>query len=902
MRGITGPGTASRTVRALASLTGLLTVLVGPPVALARFGGWPLPHRWPTGAEWAALAEHPLTGTTLRDAVICLMWLLWAVVTALVARDIADRIRRRPALRRPRWRLAAPFHTVANSLIGTVLLGISAVTSRGVPTAAGPTSSGPAVPAASGPAAAAVAPLPAGRLTVLAADQHYTYTVHRGDTLWHIADAWLGDPNRWTEIYHLNREQYDRHGRMHHGDHIETGWVLVLPDNAMPPPSAAPSTPPVGSLPPSPPPAVATPATPAPIPPSAAQATGDTGTAPTGQPRADNRASAPVAAASERADGPEPAPGDLPRSSTHGVDLGEAGWVAVPLATAITALAALVWIQRRRRYRPQSPGSARSDLDLRPLPRSIAAIQKAREDLTSSEDLMDQGARDTHEATIVTAAALGAQGDQTVWLDDLPVLGVGLDGPGALAAARGVLAAALTAGGPWAAHHEASVVTTQTDLVTLLGPAAAHHYALDRLHAAATLEQALNHAEHELLRRARAAGDDVTGVPEPDEDEPRPPIVILATAPVGPVATRLAAILAVGSRLAIHGILLGDWESGTTWHVNADGTTATDGRRLSVLDTTSTTDILDTLAEARPDEALANDRDAPETDDAPSTPTSRPPLPQPRIGSDHASAARSQPPDVRTPRLRLTVLGRPAVHLIADDTATELRIRRSDGLQLLIHLAVTPDGATSDQLMAAVWPEVRPRYARGRFHTTISELRHHLGDALGADAITRTGDRYRLDPERVEVDLWRLTAAVQNAATAIDADRHAAALRRLVAAAGGPIADGHSWLWLAPYREEARRHVLDAHVALADTADDPQEALSHLQDAIRVDPYNEDLYQRAMHRYAAVGNSDGIRRTLRALAQRLSELELQPSPQIQRTAAELLAKLDARLRSREPTA
>jgi hypothetical protein len=55
-----------------------------------------------------------------------------------------------------------------------------------------------------------------------------------------------------------------------------------------------------------------------------------------------------------------------------------------------------------------------------------------------------------------------------------------------------------------------------------------------------------------------------------------------------------------------------------------------------------------------------------------------------------------------------------------------------------------------------------------------------------------------------------------------------------------------------------------------------------------------------MHRYAAMGNSDGIRRTLRALLQRLSELELQPSAQSQRTAAELLAKLDARTRSRQP--
>jgi hypothetical protein len=56
-----------------------------------------------------------------------------------------------------------------------------------------------------------------------------------------------------------------------------------------------------------------------------------------------------------------------------------------------------------------------------------------------------------------------------------------------------------------------------------------------------------------------------------------------------------------------------------------------------------------------------------------------------------------------------------------------------------------------------------------------------------------------------------------------------------------------------------------------------------------------------MHRYFTLGNGDGIRRTLRTLGGRLGELEIQPSPQTQLTATELLAKLDARTRSREHT-
>jgi DNA-binding SARP family transcriptional activator len=206
------------------------------------------------------------------------------------------------------------------------------------------------------------------------------------------------------------------------------------------------------------------------------------------------------------------------------------------------------------------------------------------------------------------------------------------------------------------------------------------------------------------------------------------------------------------------------------------------------------------------------------------------------------------------------------------------------------------DGATSDQLMAALWPEVRPRYARGRFHTTMSELRSQLTDAVGADAILRTGDRYHLDPEQVTVDLWNLHDAIERATNALDPAAHVAALREAIALYTGAVADGHSWLWLHPYRETVRRHLLDAYVALADTETDPRKALTHIQDAIRLDPYNEDVYQRAMHLHAKIGSADGIRRTLRALSERLTELEIRVSPETQLIATDLISRIDARRR------
>ncbi len=47
--------------------------------------------------------------------------------------------------------------------------------------------------------------------------------VQPGDSLWSIAEAELGDPERWPEIHRLNRD------RVSDPDQIDTGWVLTVP-------------------------------------------------------------------------------------------------------------------------------------------------------------------------------------------------------------------------------------------------------------------------------------------------------------------------------------------------------------------------------------------------------------------------------------------------------------------------------------------------------------------------------------------------------------------------------------------------------------------------------------------------------------------------------------------------
>lgn len=57
------------------------------------------------------------------------------------------------------------------------------------------------------------------------------YVVAQDDWLWHISERYLGDPERYQEIADLNPEYADRHGNF--PDHIEPGWTLQLPPDAV---------------------------------------------------------------------------------------------------------------------------------------------------------------------------------------------------------------------------------------------------------------------------------------------------------------------------------------------------------------------------------------------------------------------------------------------------------------------------------------------------------------------------------------------------------------------------------------------------------------------------------------------------------------------------------------------
>ena len=159
------PGHLRRLSRAAAGLGAMAVVLAGPPYALARFTGWPLPRHLPAWPQLQAFLVSPLSDDAIIKGLACVVWLLWAMAAAAVLIEAAATLAGHPA---PRLPVIAPFQAVAATLIGvTVLTSVQAP--RAAPRTAQPLQAaltattvvtGPLVPGQPVPAAS---PAPAAR-------------------------------------------------------------------------------------------------------------------------------------------------------------------------------------------------------------------------------------------------------------------------------------------------------------------------------------------------------------------------------------------------------------------------------------------------------------------------------------------------------------------------------------------------------------------------------------------------------------------------------------------------------------------------------------------------------------------------------------------------------------------
>lgn len=221
-----------RILKAMAALSAMTVVVVGPPWALLRFIGNPIPDE---GFSWNA----PLTDGAMIGLLAVMVWILWAqLMVCLVGEVIAVVSEDRVLL--PSLGTFKVQQDLARRLVMVVIAGAVAAPIGGSTVATATEPSHPAVSSATSTAAAEPTsnkrePLENTTATASAKVEQReapteTVTVVRLDSLWSIAERHLGDGERWTEIAALNDGRRMNDGRVFTATSpIHPGWELRLP-------------------------------------------------------------------------------------------------------------------------------------------------------------------------------------------------------------------------------------------------------------------------------------------------------------------------------------------------------------------------------------------------------------------------------------------------------------------------------------------------------------------------------------------------------------------------------------------------------------------------------------------------------------------------------------------------
>lgn len=924
----------------------LIALLVGTPWALTRYIGWPLPNRVPTWPELQLQLLGPTNTGFLVGTLACACWLAWAAFTADVARcAVAElgRARSRPARHRHRHRRRSPTHALAAVLVGAVVLAIlgNRPLARDPRPLLAPLS--PAVSTAAPVDAQRSLVLPVAVSGVVETDQLESPVPPRSvivrppdpvtgihDSLWRIAERELGAGTRWPKIFELNRgTPQPGGGAFTRPSLIFPGEELVLPNQGTPPTSSnhhgdpgppQPSPPPPSPQVDAPTPDAAAPRVPALAPESAAA------------PGTGSELGAPA----ERRSEPQDDGRWDPRL-----------FAGLGLAVAVGAALTIVRRRRRRRYLPGSGvrddlPEAPAVYELR-LAHLRDDPDHYPDDVHDWDD--DHGGADEHDGDapphvehrgdLVTPASgdaadgpigpadrvAAASGEaRQIALSLAGTRGVGLTGPGAVDAARSLLltllAASVAAGRQ---QRGVEVHGSRADLAELLGGADAPR--LDGVLAVyENTDDVLEALESEILNRIDAPASD-----------PDAPVLVLLARPSAENAERLQAVLDNGSVLGVTGLLLGQWRPGGTLLVGRDGVVAATGpgpcevlrgSQLFTVDIDSVDEILGllhgvaTTCDEPPADAgrsgggdlgrenadhlevaatmaanlAAGETSGPDNGQPPRKPmtATRGPEPTNHDTLRHGDANPQETAELALARpIRLAVLGRPRVVWSPDrDGQGEEEITgkfQPRTRELLVYLALHPQGTGRDSLAAALWPDSPPERIANTMNTALTRLRralHGATDGEIADIVLNTDGRICLNPDLVDVDYWRFDAALAAGRSATSDEQRLAAHQLVVDSYRGELAEGIGAEWIEAAREAVRRDAVDSVAALARALapDDPQRTLDLLETARAFDPYNELLYRDIMRLQARLDRPDAIARTLTLLSTRLAETGDQPAP------------------------
>lgn len=892
----------SRSTEILRGLGALLlfgVLLIGFPIGLHAAAGSPIPNRLPTWDELTATLMSPDTDQRLfLGAVRLLGWTAWLVFVLATCIETIGHLAGRPTPSLPRP--ARPLQLLVRDLVATATLAFSATAALTTPASAAHTVAAVAPQASPADTIEQTAdasvvddrkPL-AGNAPPMGerpnAPSGETYTVQQDDTLWGIAEDTYGSGHLYPKIFKASRHLDQPPGIpvLTDPEKLYPGQRLRLPEIRTDAKTAEEADRPA------PPEPADTPNPPRPSQEASSSDTPPTSTEPTSHPT--TTPSSPVPRHTEPS--PDRPSTPAPRSAheaddSFAITLRSGSYIGLGLATALSIALAATRLHRRRRHAALNSGA--SELDPA-TPKPVAEARKAHLDTYADRDAPIPSDAELVAQDITAPPpdhiTLGTRAGRPVTLP-LAGLSLGLSGDAAPAIARAVATELLAK-----SHRDRiELLIPRPDAEELYPTSDITAHLLPGLKITPTLNAALTHLETEILRRARLLETtdqpDLASLRATDPAEPLPVLLLIGSVTQQATPT-LQAILGLGRRYGIGALILGPWPTSTTVHLNADATvhhaTGTNadtltGARLFNLTTADADAMLRTLHTGTGTEPTTPPSQAGDNDTAAAAPepASRP---EPNLVPPPCPTSEEPPRPAR-----LQVLGPVTLRTTDGPITTGLRRTARD---LLAYLTLHPNGITRDQGTGALWPDHNPDTATTQFNTAISNIRKVLRTATGLREpmfVLHTTGRYRLDPQLIDVDLWNLTTTLNNAKhVTTDTDR-ITALTPVADLYTADFADNLTHDWAEAHREYLRRTTTDALTRLAQLQrdDNPDHALTTLEQAIHLDPYAEPLYRTIMQLQLDLGHPDAAHRTYRLLTTRLADLDTEPDDQTEQLLSQL---------------
>lgn len=209
----------------LAALVVTLVLVVGVPVGLTIWVGWPLPTSLPTLAEVELALRSGIDPQLVINTLAVIVWLHWLQLAATLTAEIIAVAKGRTARLLP---VLPGIQQTAARLVATItLIGASLAPVKPPPALALETATATVEYNMPAPGVTEQPPanLPEDKAPLV------SYTTRLRDTLWGIAERSLGDGKRWQEIRRLNPDQVTADGS------VTSGIELLLPADATRPPA-----------------------------------------------------------------------------------------------------------------------------------------------------------------------------------------------------------------------------------------------------------------------------------------------------------------------------------------------------------------------------------------------------------------------------------------------------------------------------------------------------------------------------------------------------------------------------------------------------------------------------------------------------------------------------------------